>query len=82
MGGATRGRTAEPTSRDQNKKARTGQGEEYDTKNGGGEAEQSGTSCDRAKGGMEHVRVGWRSQLPRTTYGRWQGIGRTGLDGH
>ena len=34
--------------------------------NGGGKAEPSGASCDRAKGGIEHVRVNERSQLPCT----------------
>ena len=38
--------------------------------NGGGEAEQSGNSCDRAKEVIKHVRVDGRSQLPRTTSGR------------
>ena len=38
--------------------------------NGGGEAEQSGTSRNRKKEGIEHVRVDGRSQLPRTMYGR------------
>ena len=50
-------------------------------KNGGGEAEQGGASCDRAKGEIEHVRVDGRSQLPRTTYGRWPWTERTELNG-
>ena len=37
--------------------------------NGSGEAEQSGASCNRAKGGIEDVRVDGRSQLPRITHG-------------
>ena len=41
-------------------------------KRGGGEAEQSVASCDRAKGEIEYVRVDERSQLPRTTSGRWR----------
>ena len=49
--------------------------------NGGGEAEQSGASCDRAKEGIEYVRVDGRSQLPRTTYGQWRWMGRMELDG-
>ena len=49
--------------------------------NGGGEAEQSGASCDREKGGIEHVRVDGRSQLPRTSYELWRWMGRTELDG-
>ena len=55
-------------------------GENYWRANGGGEAEQSG-ACDKAKRGTEHVRVGGRLQLPRTTSGRWRWIGRTELDG-
>ena len=78
MGGG--GGTAEPTSRDQNKRRERGQGK-GNGKNksqkggnswrakGGGEREQDGASCDIAKGGIEHVRVDGRSQLPRTTYG-------------
>ena len=57
-------------------------GGNYWRANGGGEAEQSGASCDRAKTGIEHVRVDGRSQSPRTTYGRWRWMGRTELDGH
>ena len=38
-------------------------------------------SYDRAKGGIEHVREDGRSQLPRTTSGRWRWMGRTALDG-
>ena len=49
--------------------------------NGGGEAEQSGNSCDRAKEGIKHVRVDERSQLPRTTSGRWRWMGRTEFNG-
>ena len=49
--------------------------------NGGGEAEQSGAFYDSAKGGIEHVHVGGKSQLPHTTYGRWQWMGNTELDG-
>ena len=35
--------------------------------NRGRDAEQSGASCNKAKGGIEHVRADGRSQLPRTT---------------
>ena len=49
--------------------------------NGGGEVEQRGAAYDRAKGVIEHVREDGRSQLPRTTSGRWRWIGRTELDG-
>ena len=35
----------------------------------------------RAKGGIEHMHVGGKSQLPHTTYGRWQWMGNTELDG-
>ena len=48
--------------------------------NGGGEVEQSGASCDKAKGGFKHVCADGRLQLPRTTYGRWRWMGRTELD--
>ena len=37
--------------------------------NGGGKAEQSDTSCVKAKRGIGRVRVDGRSQLPRTTSG-------------
>ena len=40
-------------------------GENYWRANGSGEAEQSG--ADKAKEGIEHVRVDRRSQSPRTT---------------
>ena len=50
-------------------------------KNGGGEAEQSGAFYDSAKGGLEHVHVEGKSQLPHTTYGRWRWMGNTELDG-
>ena len=36
---------------------------------------------DSAKGGIEHVHVGGKSQLPHTTYGRWRWMGNTELDG-
>ena len=49
--------------------------------NDGGEVEQRGAAYDRAKGGIEHVRGDGRSQLPRTTSGRWRWMGRTELDG-
>ena len=49
--------------------------------NGGGEAKQRGASCDKARRGIEHVRVDERSQLLRTTYGRWRWMERTELDG-
>ena len=49
--------------------------------NGGGEAEQSGDFYDNAKGGIERVHVGGKSQLPHTTYGRCQWLGNTELDG-
>ena len=48
--------------------------------NRGGEAEQSGAFCDSAKGGIEHVRVDGKSQLPRTTYGQWRWMGSTELN--
>ena len=48
--------------------------------NGGGEAEQSGAFYDSAKGGIEHVHVGGKSQLPHITYGRWRWMGNTELD--
>ena len=35
----------------------------------------------QAKGGIEHVREDGRSQLPRTTSGRWRWMGHTELDG-
>ena len=56
-------------------------GENYWRANGGGEAEQSGASCDKAKRGIKHVRVNGRSQLPSTTSGRWRWMRRTELDG-
>ena len=40
--------------------------------NDGGEVEQRGAASNRAKGGIEHVREDGRSQLPRTTSGRWR----------
>ena len=49
--------------------------------NGGGEAEQSGAFYDSAKGGIEHVHVGGKSQLPHTTYGRWRWMRNAELDG-
>ena len=49
--------------------------------NDGGEVEQRGAAYDKAKGGIEDVRGDRRSQLPRTTSGRWRWIGRTELDG-
>ena len=36
---------------------------------------------DRAKEGIKHVRVDGRSQLPRTTSGRWRWMGRTECNG-
>ena len=81
MGGATRGGTAEPTSRDQSIRQERRQGKENERRshkqekipraNGGGEAEQSGAFYDSAKGGIENVHVDGKSQLPHTTYGRW-----------
>ena len=81
MGRATRGGTAEATLRPQitrqeqeQGKGNKGKGHKGDANswrvNGDGEAEQSGASCDKAKRGIELVRVDWRSQLPRTTYER------------
>ena len=92
MGGSTRGGTAESTSRDQNKRQEGGYrkrnermksniGEKSWRANGGGGAKQSGTFCDSAKGGIEHVHVDGELQLPRTTYGRWRWMGSTELDG-
>ena len=49
--------------------------------NEGGEVEQRGAASNRAKGGIEHVREDGRSQLPRTTFGRWRWMGHTELDG-
>ena len=61
MGGATRGRTAEPTSRDQNRRQGREQGKGNERRshkqekilgacaNGGGEAEQSGAFSESAK---------------------------------
>ena len=46
-----------------------------------GEVEQRDAAYDRAKGGIKHVREDGRSQLPRTTSGRWRWMGRTELDG-
>ena len=90
MDGAKRGGTAEPTSREQNtrkngdrerEKIEKITGGKYWRANGGGEAEQSGALYERTKGGIEHVRVDGRSQLSRTTSGRWRWMGRTELDG-
>ena len=47
----------------------------------GGEVEQSGAFHHSAKGGIEHVRVDGKSQLPRTTYGRWRWMENAELDG-
>ena len=47
----------------------------------GGEVEQRGAACDRAKGGIGHVREDGRSQLSRTTSGRCRWMRRTELDG-
>ena len=33
------------------------------------------------EGGIKHVRVDEKSQLPRTTYGQWRWMGSTELDG-
>ena len=49
--------------------------------NDGGEVEQRGAACNRAKGGIEHVREDRRSKLLRTTSGRWRWMGHTELDG-
>ena len=92
MNRVTWGGAVEPTSRDQNQRQERGQGKENEKKksqiggkswraNGGGEAEQSGASYDRGKGGIEHVHMDGRSQLPHTTYGRWRWMGSTELDG-
>ena len=92
MEGATRGGTAEPTSRDQNKRQERGNGkgnermkshigEKSWRANGGCGAKQSGTFCNSAKGGIEHVHVDGKLQLPRTTYGRWRWMGSTELNG-
>ena len=71
MGGATRGGTAEPTSRDQNKRQEQGQGKENERSNKeekipGAQTEaprqQSGAFYDSAKGGVQltssRVRLG------------------------
>ena len=94
MDGATRGGTAEPTSREQNTRQEEGWGRTEIEKgrkekhlgkfwraNDGGEVEQRGAASNRAKGGIEHVREDGRSQLPRTTFGRWRWMGHTELDG-
>ena len=90
MGGATRGETAETTSRDQNTRQERGQGKGDNRKSHREEkiigalteaARQSGTSCDKTKRGIEHVRVDGRSQLQSTTSGRWRWMGRMELDG-
>ena len=49
--------------------------------NGDGEAEHSDAFYDSAKGRIEHVHVGGKLQLPHTTYGRWQWMENTELDG-
>ena len=74
----TQGKNGEGESRIIEKSQRGGN---YWRANGGGEAEQSGAFCDKAERGIEHVRVDGRSQLPRTTSGRWRWMGRTELDG-
>ena len=56
-------------------------GGKFSRVNEGGEIEQRGAAYDRAKGGIEHVREDGRSQLPRTTSGRWRWMGHTELDG-
>ena len=60
--------------RERGKKKKSQRGGNYWRANGGGEAEQSGASCDKAKRAIEHVRVDGRSQLPRTTSERWRWI--------
>ena len=56
-------------------------GEKISRANEGGEVEQRGTAYNRAEGGIGHVREDGRSQLPRTTSGRWRWMGHTELDG-
>ena len=67
--------------RERGKSKKSQRGGKYWRVNGGGEAEQSGNSCDRAKEGIKHVRVDGGSQLPRTTSGRWRWMGRTECNG-
>ena len=74
----TKGRNGD---REREMKERVTDGENSWRANGGGEAEQSGAFYDSAKGGIEHVHVGGKSQLPHTTYGRWRWMGNTELDG-
>ena len=56
-------------------------GEKFSRANEGGEVEQRGAAYNRAEGGIGHVREDRRSQLPRTTSGRWRWMGHTELDG-
>ena len=56
-------------------------GGKFSRVNEGGEVEQTGAAYDSAKGGIGHVREDGRSQLPRTTSGRWRWMGHTELDG-
>ena len=56
-------------------------GGKFSPVNEGGEVEQTGAAYDSAKGGIGHVREDGRSQLPRTTSGRWRWMGHTELDG-
>ena len=94
MDGATRGGMAEPTSREQNqgKNGDREGGKLKKLQRGGkvweilarkrrrrGRAERR--RLRQSKGGIEHVREDRRSQLPRTTSGRWRWMGRTELDG-
>ena len=83
MDGATRGGTAEPTSREQNTRQERGWGRTEIEKVARRNIleKQRGAASNRAKGGIEHVREDGRSQLPRTTFGRWRWIGHTELDG-
>ena len=74
----TKGRNGD---REKEMKEKSQIGENSWRANGGGEAEQSGAFYDSAKGGIEHVHVGGKSQLPHTTYGRWRWMGNTKLDG-
>ena len=86
---AGRGGTVEPTSRDQNTRQERGQGKGKNRKSYKEEeiigakteaARQSRAALPATKQ-SEHVHVDGRSQLPRTTSGRWRWMGCTELDG-
>ena len=86
MGGATRGGTAESTSRDQIKRKKRGQRkevqktshkkEEFLARKRRRRGRTERRLVRQKKKGIEHVRVDGRLQLSRITYGRWRWIGR------